>query len=376
MSQQGGQQIPEPNWKDALQALREALHAFLLKPRTVPLPRWISPRMYTVTFSECFGHSSFILVAVSYATEDFMVLRSIAVLGSTCMLFFTYFHPHGRVLWLPFKWNVLFIAINSYRIGAVLLDRYVARALSDEMLRLREEHFYVMDVVDYSKLMRLGKIETHEPGDLIVGQGSMNRYIRFIIEGEVDCFRDGVKTYILEKGNFISEAGLHSGLMLPGAVESCCSIVASEGKDGKPRGKVRVLKWDRSELMEFLKTDYLLRRALKAALSWDIVKKLKGQRKMLSSGQVEDPVRWTEKRNVQNDSRYAAILQNILSHPNFMEQRRDELRRYRNIHHIDDEHHEWALSRCGWTAEEFERGRKLHRRKTESFEEVEEEPEW
>uniref|UniRef100_A0A7S4R060 Cyclic nucleotide-binding domain-containing protein n=2 Tax=Ditylum brightwellii TaxID=49249 RepID=A0A7S4R060_9STRA len=351
----------EPDVGEALRHLREALHAFLLKPRTVPLPRWISPRLYTVTFSECLGHSSFILVAVSYATDDFLMLRTIAVLGSTCMLFFTYFHPHGRILWLPFKWNCLFIAINAYRIGAVIVDRYAARALSDEMLKLREDHFFVMGVVDFAKLVRLAEVETFEPGDMIVGQGFMNRYIRVIVEGDAECFRDGVKTYTLERGNFVSEGGLHAGLMLPGALESCCTIAATQHQRGQG-GKLRVLRWDRTKLMEFLKSDSHLRRALKAALSWDIVRKLKGQRRMLITGQVNDPVLWTEKRNVQNDNRYAAVVQNILSHPHHMELRRDELRRYRNIHHIDDEHHLWALNRCGWTLEEFERGQRLRRR--------------
>jgi hypothetical protein len=68
--------------------MRDSLQNFLLKPRTVPVPRWISPHHYTVTFSELCGHASFILVAVSYAMDDFLELRIIAVAGSTAMLFF------------------------------------------------------------------------------------------------------------------------------------------------------------------------------------------------------------------------------------------------------------------------------------------------
>eukprot|EP00977_Amphora_coffeiformis_P015153 scaffold4425_cov168-Amphora_coffeaeformis.AAC.15 len=67
------------------------LEASLRKTRTIPIPRWITPRHYTITISECFGHSSFLLVAISYAVDDFLMLRCIAVAGSTAMLFFTYF---------------------------------------------------------------------------------------------------------------------------------------------------------------------------------------------------------------------------------------------------------------------------------------------
>ena len=52
---------------------------FLYKPRTVPIPRWITPRHSQITATECFGHVSFGLVAISYAVDDFLLLRMIAV---------------------------------------------------------------------------------------------------------------------------------------------------------------------------------------------------------------------------------------------------------------------------------------------------------
>ena len=156
-----------------LRLLSQSLRHALLKPRSLPLPRYISPQHFTFTLSECFGHSSFILVALSYYSQDFLELRIMAVLGSSAMLFFTYFHPHGRVLWLPLQWNVLFIAINSYRIGRVLFDRYMADKLSGEMKVFREEHLNLVDVVDYYKLMKIATEEIFEEGDLVLHQVSM-----------------------------------------------------------------------------------------------------------------------------------------------------------------------------------------------------------
>ena len=69
----------------------EAIENFLRKTRTLPVPRWITPRHYTITLAEVLGHSSFLLVAISYAVDDFLMLRCIAVAGSTAMLFFTYY---------------------------------------------------------------------------------------------------------------------------------------------------------------------------------------------------------------------------------------------------------------------------------------------
>lgn len=177
-----------------------------------------------------------------------------------------------------------------------------------------------------------------------------------MIEGELDAVRDGITTYSLEKGNFISEAGLHSGLLLDGAIESCCTIVANDNYK-----RTRCLKWKRSELVEMLKKESGLRRALKAALSWDIVRKLKGQRESITNHKVADAEIWTIKRKEQSEERYAAIVQNLLSidrSTENMKKRTAELDHYRTIHHIDDEHHELALKRIGWTLEEYNAGKK------------------
>ena len=344
---------------DALHSVRERVRAFLLQPRTATVPRWITPRRFSFTLTESFGHGSFILVAASYATDDFMVLRCVAVAGSASMLFFTYFHPHGRVLWLPFKWNVLFIAINSYRIGRVLYGRYMAGNLPDDMLRLRSKHFYALDPIDFAKLVRLGRTETYKAGDLIAAQHTPNRYIRLIIEGEVEVMRDNVLTYMMEEANFISESGLHAGLQLTGKVDSCGSIVARRvDSSGRPCGTIRLLAWDRDELMDLLRREPSLLRGLKAALSWDIVRKLKMQRIMLAEGLVKDPEKWTRKRNEQGEHRYAAILQSMLQRPKDLPAYRDELNKYRIIHHIVDDRHRAALEKCGWTPEDFDLGRR------------------
>ena len=151
------------------------------KPRTLPIPRWVSPRHYSTTLAEVFGHSAFILMAFSYAEDDFLRLRIIAVAGSSAMLVFSYFHPYGRVLWLPFKWNMLFIAINSYRIGKVYANRFFAERLSDELLSIRNEYFAFMDHVEFSKLTRIGHLETFNKGDLLIQQGDGNRFVRLVI---------------------------------------------------------------------------------------------------------------------------------------------------------------------------------------------------
>jgi CRP-like cAMP-binding protein len=333
----------------------QILDAALRQPRTIPIPRWITPKHYQFTVTECFGHASFVLVALSYAVDDFLLLRIIAVAGSASMLVFTYFHPHGRVLWLPFKWNVLFILINAYRIGKVYWSRYAAEhLLPNELIELRKRSFFLMDPVDYYRLVRIAEIQEYKNGDLLLAQGERVHTVRMVLSGRLRVLRDGKLTYFLEEGNFISEAGIHVGLLLPGKIESCCSIVA----DGKSKDDIaRVLCWNRTELVHLMELHEGVRRSVKAILSWDIVRKLKAQRFIGKNLLSEEFDAWTERRNQQTMHRYAAILHNILNHPlQLLKQNRKQVSKYRTIHHVDDEQHAKALAECGWTVEEYEAG--------------------
>lgn len=327
------------------------LNQWLNKSRTLPIPRWISPQYVSITYSECFGHSSFLLVAISYYMDDFLTLRTIAVAGSSAMLVFTYFHPHGKVLWLPFKWNLMFIAINGYRVMKVHLDRFFAERLSPLMQDIHDKHFYVMDKVDFARLARLGTVERFRKGEVVVAQGEDNRHVRLVLKGKLNVERDHVITYFLDEGNFISESGLHAGLLLRGKVTSCCSVIAN-------CDEVICLRWNRTELMHLLEVDKSMRRSIKAVMSWDIVSKLKSQRTLLKSGVIPDTEQWNDKAREQTLDRYKAILKNMLKHPRYLNKRKEELHKYRDIHHVDDEQHQRALAENGWTMEEFEAGSK------------------
>eukprot|EP00934_Nitzschia_sp_Nitz4_P005810 Nitzschia sp. Nitz4//scaffold74_size92883//21355//22356//NITZ4_004817-RA/size92883-processed-gene-0.80-mRNA-1//-1//CDS//3329557577//5800//frame0 len=299
--------------------------------------------------SECFGHGSFILVAISYSLDDFIQLRLLAIAGSFAMLIFNYFHPHGRVLWLSFKWNALFIAINLYRVFKVHMDRHLASQLSPIMIHMHHHHFYLLDLCDYARLVREGWVEEYKKGELVVAQDQENRFVRLVLTGELNVVRDDQITYKLHEGNLISESGLHAGLLLRDNVNSCCDVVASSDK-------VSVLTWDRTELMHLLEIDKNIQHAIKAVMSWDIVWKLKSQHQLLANKEIADPEIWTVKRREQTLSRYKAILSNMLAHPDYLNKRKEELHKYRDIHHIDDQEHEKALQEMGWTVSEFDCG--------------------
>jgi hypothetical protein len=100
-------------------------------------------------------------------------LRIIAVAGSSAMLVFTYFHPHGRVLWLPFKWNALFIGINAYRIGKTLYYKHKGMNLGEEITKIKRDYFDIMDIQDFAQLVDIAIEETFEKGDIMCLQVSV-----------------------------------------------------------------------------------------------------------------------------------------------------------------------------------------------------------
>eukprot|EP00536_Pseudo-nitzschia_multiseries_P018440 jgi/Psemu1/228984/e_gw1.2534.2.1 len=267
------------------------------------------------------------------------------------MLVFAYFHPHGRVLWLPFRWNCVFVALNSWRVAGVLLDRYRSGCLGPDLDRMYDHHFAVLEKAGFAKLVRLGTLETYEEGDPVLEQGQDNRWVRLVVSGDLAVDRDGQVTYFLHEGQFVSEVGLHAGLGLRGSVASCCGVTAASRT-------VTLLAWDRTELMHLLELHKHIERALRAVLSWDIVSKLKSQRALLASGHVHDAERWTNKRREQSIARYRAILRNMLDHPRYLNADKERLAKYREIHRVSDEDHRSALSEIGWTVSEFESGTK------------------
>ncbi len=324
------------------------LSQVLLKPRFSPISS-----LPPFTLSEVLGHTSFALVALSYSLDSNLALRCTAVLGSTTMLLFTFWHPHGRVLWLPFRWNALFTCINVVMIGRLLQESYSASLLSEVEVKTRDDFLPEMDIVDYCRLRKIAQDQEHRTGTVLFDQGEVNEYVYLVTRGEFECLVDGQKTYTITPGSFIAEAGLHAGGVVRGGV--------------KTSGKIRALsdsstmRFKRSELVDLIQGHKSLKDTLLLSLSWDIVSKLKSQRHRLSGGDVpvEYTRKWTSTRNAQTDGRYVALVSAMLGGESVVtEDNRRFINNYARIHSVADEKHEFALKQCGWTLEEFEDGKK------------------
>ena len=48
-------------------------------------------------------------------------------------------------------------------------------------------------------------METFQEEEVVLQQGQLNEYLRFVIDGELSVIRDGHLVEIFKEGNFISE---------------------------------------------------------------------------------------------------------------------------------------------------------------------------
>ena len=89
-------------------------------------------RNISYTLSNLAGHGSFLLLALSYLENDFMQLRLFAASGMVLSMIFQYYR--AIPLWIPIRWNFLFLLINATMIGLLLKEEADADNMSrDEM---------------------------------------------------------------------------------------------------------------------------------------------------------------------------------------------------------------------------------------------------
>ena len=77
-------------------------------------------RGISYTWSNLAGHSSFLLLALSYLEKDFLQLRVFAASGMSLSIIFQYYRE--KPLWIPIRWNLLFILINASMIALLLKE--------------------------------------------------------------------------------------------------------------------------------------------------------------------------------------------------------------------------------------------------------------
>ena len=60
------------------------------------------------------GHAAFAFSGIAFLVSDMLLLRVLAVTSCTCAILFNTYHPVGKALWLPIRWNIFYVGVNRY----------------------------------------------------------------------------------------------------------------------------------------------------------------------------------------------------------------------------------------------------------------------
>jgi len=305
------------------------------------------------SISDLCGHGSFVILAISFVCSELLHLRIAALFAGLSMATFNYFHPNGRPLWLPFRWNVLFLLINSGWIAYLLKLNYDANHLKKYENWLYEEVFALsgMKRVDFLKLVRGGELKIYNKGDHVTTQGTKSFWVQVLIEGSAAAKVDGKKVYVVTPGNFISELGIHSGIRNREQTSSA-SIVADD---------ICVsIRWSRGALIDIMERNVDLGSCVQGAMTADLIKKMNRSAKEIIGSNKAENEDW------YGNMDYRQILKGILRNEQISNRERSMLKRYRKMHFIDDRTHESIVNECGWSIGEFDFGKKYMNKLTKT----------
>jgi len=132
-------------------------------------------------------HLAFALLALSYLSSDFLMLRGLAVAGALSNIAFQYFRP--QPLYLPMKWNLMFLLINVIFVAGLLIEQQQATAALDSEPELQAlfEHVFKptgMSLIDFRRLIGLATWRDLQPGDTLCTEGVPSTRLFLVVRGK------------------------------------------------------------------------------------------------------------------------------------------------------------------------------------------------
>jgi hypothetical protein len=153
------------------------------------------------------GNLAFILVACSFMVKDILWLRLLSVTASLCSIIYSS-NVAATPLWVPISWNLFFISLNFYHIVKIIYGNRRIN-LNDIEREVYQTSFPELNLIEFSKLIHLGKWMEAVPGTVLIEEGQVMVDLLLIYNGRVDILikdKDGdKKVNQLKDGQFIGE---------------------------------------------------------------------------------------------------------------------------------------------------------------------------
>src|SRR6185437_6992869 len=148
-----------------------------------------------------------VLYLAAYVVRDVLWLRILTVAAASFLIPFYALQPVP--LTVAIWWNALFIAINAYWIGRLVLERRPVHLTADEA-RLRELSFASLTRREACSLFAMGEWNKVPAGVSLVRHDAVNERFSVIFRGAADVLHRGVKVAELGEGQFVGGIDLRA----------------------------------------------------------------------------------------------------------------------------------------------------------------------
>jgi hypothetical protein len=203
-------------------------------------------------------HGANVLYLVSYLMRDILWLRIFTVIAALCLIAYFYFRIDP--LMTAIYWNLLFVALNAFWIGRLILQRRPVQ-LTDEQEQLCRLVFHSIAPREMLAMLKFAEWKNAEPGECFAPQGAPPDKLMVIYSGKARVEIDGRAVAEVLPGQFIGSIGFITDDPAPAA------FVAIE--------PTRYVCWHRSKLKGFLAKNTELCTALHMTLGADLSHRLK-----------------------------------------------------------------------------------------------------
>jgi hypothetical protein len=210
---------------------------------------------------ELFGHMAFLMVAISLTVKDILLLRVISIVASLSSITYNYFVP-AFPLWLVINWNLVFILINTVRIGHLVHEK-VTVSFSEKEKELYETLFRNFSPVEFMKILRISEWKSANKNETLTTQGQPVNNLMLVYNGAAKVIKDGQEVALLKDGDFIGEMSFNSNN------PANATVIAVES--------VQILSWPKEELKKLLNRNPSMKFATQSVLSANLVQKLQRQ---------------------------------------------------------------------------------------------------
>ena len=202
-------------------------------------------------------HVANVFLLISFSVKSMLLLRALNIVAGG--FFIAWALSFESPLWASVGWNVLFSAVNLWRIWLAILERRPPKLSVEEQL-IHQSVFSALTPHAYRKLLDVGQWENGLPPNLLVESGQETSRVWMVATGCIEVRKQGDVVREIQPGDFVGETSFLAKRPMPGDV-----VIT------KP---VRFLSWSVNELEDFMSEQPEIGAALQRIFGQCLVRKL------------------------------------------------------------------------------------------------------